>query len=677
MSSRRRLLALLLLTFLLGLGCVSLVWRWKAPAYVERRLERITGHRTTVGAVSLTLGLDLVAHDVRVAGAPPFDSQILARAGRVVVQLQGPGGFWTPSGITIEGLDIEYLGTAAGDNLRGVAGPAKRGLAGRSHVSTIRPPWIRATKARLRGSIALPHGPHLAFRIPDLAFERTAEGKLQASLQRAVFDAEGIGSLRALALTLDYDLDRLLVSSGGDVSVTASGGGPLLDGLAFHATLRDSDAAFKLHQRDPALHQVLITGTWSPQTIELTADIQDLALRPLGHLAGRRGLGLEYARASLHASTAIDRPSLRAEFALDTAIRGLDIMHPAIDTLPWRQQNGSLTLHGMLDLASGRVDIAGGNLKLLAASMSLAGWLQVSRSPRGSLTLATARQSPLACAALFRGQPLPVQEALAGLEVEGKLGFSVTASFDASAWEDLKLDLAVHPICSVKREATALATLLPVLLSPSAPVRVPTKLPLGPFHPDFVPLALMPAHLTGAFLTSEDSKFFHHHGFDLEMIRVALAQDLQNRSFQRGASTITQQLAKNLFLTHQRTLARKLEEAVLTWRLQKLLSKERVLELYLNVIELGPGIRGVKEAAREYFGKEVGALTPLESAHLAALTPNPYALARRFRDGQVDEGWQERLYDLLGMMRRNSRLSSSDLAAARGSKLVLRQLGPR
>ena len=187
----------------------------------------------------------------------------------------------------------------------------------------------------------------------------------------------------------------------------------------------------------------------------------------------------------------------------------------------------------------------------------------------------------------------------------------------------------------------------------------------------------MPRHLTGAFLTSEDSKFFKHHGFDLEMIRHALAQDLENGSFQRGASTITQQLAKNLFLSHRRTLARKLEETVLTWRLQELLSKERVLELYLNVIELGPGIQGVKQAAREYFGKEVAALTPLESAHLAALTPNPHVLARRFRDGKVDEGWQQRLFDLLGMMKRHGRLSSADLAAARSSKLVLHELSPR
>jgi monofunctional biosynthetic peptidoglycan transglycosylase len=183
----------------------------------------------------------------------------------------------------------------------------------------------------------------------------------------------------------------------------------------------------------------------------------------------------------------------------------------------------------------------------------------------------------------------------------------------------------------------------------------------------------MSRYVPSAFLAAEDSRFFTHHGFDLEMIRHALAQDLENRSFDRGASTITQQLAKNLFLSSRRTLARKIEEAILTWRLQNLLSKDRILELYLNVIELGPGIRGVKQAARAYFNnKGASNITPLEAAHLAALTPNPHVLARRFRDGQVDEGWQQRLYDLLGSMRRNGRLSPAELAEARSTKLVLR-----
>jgi hypothetical protein len=677
LSSRRHLTILFALLIILGLGCVGLLWRWKVPAMVERRLERLTGHHATVGSVTLTHRFELLVHDVRIAGAPPFDSQILARADMVLVRLRGPSGFFSPSQVLIEGLDIEYLGTAAGDNLRGLVGSGKPSAPALARQRPASAPRIEARDARVRGSVAIPHGPRVAFRIPQMDLLRVPDGKLTASLRGAVFDGEGLASLRASILNIDYDRTRLALSSSGNMTVDIPGGGTLLDDLTLDASLHGDEASFELRSGDPSERKMVITGHWSSQTIELTVDTHDLSLRPLGILAARHALGLENTRASLRGWAVVHRPTLRGSFGIDGGMGGLDILARSVDMVPWRSQAGSLAMQGTVDLATGRIDLTGGNLKVLAASLSLGGWLEVSGPLRGSLVLSTPRHAPLPCAALLLGQPTPVQQVLAGMEVDGRLGFKVAVDFDASAWEDMKLDVAVDPVCSVLSEANVVAALLPVLRQASAPMRIPTRLPLGTFHPDFVPLSIMPRHLTGAFLTSEDSKFYRHRGFDLDTIRLALAQDLQNGSFQRGASTITQQLAKNLFLSHDRTLARKLEEAVLTWRLQRLLSKERTLELYLNVIELGPGIHGVKQAAHDYFGKDVASLTPLESAHLAALTPNPHALARRFRDGNVDEGWQQRLIDLLGMMKRNGRLSAAELAAARGSRLVLRDLGAR
>jgi hypothetical protein len=674
-SSRRHLTLLLALMLLLGLGCLGALWRWKVPGWVERRLEGLLDHRVTVGSVTLTHRFELLLHDVRIAGAPPFDSQILARADLVLVRLRGPGGFFTPSQVLIDGLDIEYLGTAAGDNVRGLSAAPPRPGRTRGPGTRAPHPQIDARNARLRGTIALSHLPHIAFRIPQLDFIRNSEGKVHASLRGTVIDAAALGSLRATTLKVDYDREHVALASEGNLTAEVAGGGLFLDGLELDASVRGPAGSIEVKSGDPAQRKVLVTGRWTPQSIELSADAQDLALQPLAILATRYAIGLESTRASLHTSVLVDRGSLRASFSIDGGVGGLDLLHGAIDVVPWRGQGGSLALQGVADLVSGRVDLTAANLRLLAANLSLAGWLEASRTPRGSLVLATPRHNPLPCAPLFLGQPAPVQQALSGLEIEGRLGFKVAVEFDAAAWDELKLDVAVDPVCQVRSEAGVLASLLPVLRQASAPVRMPTQMPLGTFHPDFVPLTSMPRHLTGAFLTAEDSSFFRHRGFDLDMIRLALAQDLQNASFQRGASTITQQLAKNLFLSQRRTLARKLEEAVLTWRLQELLSKERILELYLNVIELGPGIRGVKQAAREYFGKDVSTLVPLESAHLAALTPNPHALARRFRDGTVDEGWQQRLIDLLGMMRRHGRLSTAELTAARSSQLVLRELG--
>ena len=669
MHSRRRLIVVLLV---LALACagVATLWRWKAPGIVRRRLEQAIGHRATIGGVSLNHRLEVVVSDVRIAGAPPFESQTLARADRIVVRLRGPGGFFSPSAVVIDGLDIEYLGTAAGDNLHVPSLPAKTGTSTNKSAGPNAFPTVIARHVRIRGSVALAHAPLIEFRVPQAEFQRSSDGTVQAALQHLVVDAVGVGSLRVRALSAQYDHRRLSISSGGNVAVEVPGGGTLIENLSLTGTLSVEKAAVEIQRRDAADKQTLLVAHWQPGAFDLAVDAHDVPLHALGVAVVNRAIGLESAKASVHASITVDHA--RADFEFQTRVGGIDLLHPAIDLVPWRNQAASLNLRGTADLASGRIEIASGDLKALAVPLSFRGWVDLLQAPRGSIELST--RAPLACGTLLMGQPAPVKQALSGLELEGKLGFKLAVDFDASAWEDLGLDLAVEPVCEVRREANALASLLPILLKPSAKGQTPTILPLSPLHPDFIPLSQMPQHLPSAFLTSEDSKFYHHRGFDLDMIRHALAQDLHNRSFDRGASTITQQLAKNLFLSHRRTLARKLEEAVLTWRLQKLLSKDRVLELYLNVIELGPSIRGVKQAAHVYFGKDVAELTPLESAHLAALTPNPHVLARRFRDGQVDEGWQHRLYDLLGMMKRNGRLSKAELAAARGSKLVLRDL---
>src|SRR5207302_4623890 len=124
-------------------------------------------------------------------------------------------------------------------------------------------------------------------------------------------------------------------------------------------------------------------------------------------------------------------------------------------------------------------------------------------------------------------------------------------------------------------------------------------------------------------VAAEDGKFFRHHGFDADMIRHALDHDLEAGRIDKGASTITQQLVKNLYLSGERTIARKLEEAVLAWRAEQLLDKRRILELYLNLAELAPGVHGLADGAERYFGKLPDQLSGDEAAQLAALLPAP------------------------------------------------------
>ena len=133
----------------------------------------------------------------------------------------------------------------------------------------------------------------------------------------------------------------------------------------------------------------------------------------------------------------------------------------------------------------------------------------------------------------------------------------------------------------------------------------------------------IPELLKEAVRVAEDARFYEHEGVDYEEMSEAVKKNLGRGQWARGASTITQQLAKNLYLSTEKSLIRKLKEFFLALRLDDELSKHRILYLYLNVIEFGPGIFGVEAAARHYFGKSVGQLTLEEIARLTAVIPKP------------------------------------------------------
>jgi monofunctional biosynthetic peptidoglycan transglycosylase len=139
----------------------------------------------------------------------------------------------------------------------------------------------------------------------------------------------------------------------------------------------------------------------------------------------------------------------------------------------------------------------------------------------------------------------------------------------------------------------------------------------------WMPLSNISPYLMKAVLIAEDDNFWRHEGFDYEAIQKAIERDLKDKRFRFGGSTISQQLARNLFLSPEKSLFRKVREAFITWKMEKVLSKRRILELYLNSVEWGEGIFGAEAASRHYYGKSSSELTPQEAARLAAILPNP------------------------------------------------------
>ncbi|MEM6290228.1 MAG: biosynthetic peptidoglycan transglycosylase, partial [Myxococcota bacterium] len=195
--------------------------------------------------------------------------------------------------------------------------------------------------------------------------------------------------------------------------------------------------------------------------------------------------------------------------------------------------------------------------------------------------------------------------------------------------------------------------------------------------PHYVPLSRVPL-IAGAFVTLEDTRYFRHDGLDPEQIGNALWHNLAKGSADRGASTITQQAARNLFLGLDRSAARKLQEAFLATRLEAVVGKRRLLEVYLNIIELAPGVHGVEDAAQFYFGLSADALTPLQATHLAMLAPAPRTYSKRFVSGDVDAAWTQNLHAQVRRLARHRVISREQMIAAlRGSlDLVDRRASP-
>lgn len=162
-----------------------------------------------------------------------------------------------------------------------------------------------------------------------------------------------------------------------------------------------------------------------------------------------------------------------------------------------------------------------------------------------------------------------------------------------------------------------------------------------------------------AIVLSEDWGFYQHEGIDINQIKVALGEMVEGDRF-RGASTITQQMVKNVYLTEDRTLWRKLHEIILAQKVEKVLHKNRILEIYLNVIEFGPEIFGIKKASYHYFKKHPSELNPREAAFLAMLLPSPKRYYTSFKKKKLTPFASDRVDDILVKMRMGKILTPAE-----------------
>ncbi len=386
---------------------------------------------------------------------------------------------------------------------------------------------------------------------------------------------------------------------------------------------------------------------------------------PLGALAplAPRGVVLDAAHAT--GALEVHRDAARITVDVDVAIDGGSLDHRVL-------AQAAVPIAGAIRasvaISPEAIAVSRAQLTLGAAQLTASGWLRRGAPASGQIeaSLATAL-----CGDLLASLPAELRGPLDGMVLAGTLGGHLRLSVDlaAPAGDGVELTTSITDACRTEAEppaadVTRLAGPADQVFADGSHARI------GKGEPGWTAIARLPAHVAGAFVSAEDARFHDHAGFDLLQIARSLEIDLREHRLARGGSTISQQLVKNAFLSQRRSFDRKLQEAILTWRLEARLDKTQILERYLNLIELGPRVYGLTAAARHWFDAAPADLTIRQAAFLAALTSEPTSMSRRVRRaGGLDADSAARVDVVLRAMRRDGLIDTAQLDAARAAGL--------
>ena len=400
-----------------------------------------------------------------------------------------------------------------------------------------------------------------------------------------------------------------------------------------------------------------VSVAFTPGSSMLTAHGDHIPMAGIAPLVPR-ALDLSTAHASGTLTVRRDEGDWRVDLA--GGFTDIRVQHAALAAQPIAV---SASLHGVATLSHDAIALRDAVIDVGAAHYNASGWLH-----RGSPTSAqldvTLQQG--ACDALLASVPVELRGPLDGMAMTGTFGGRGRLAIDlqAAVGDGVTLDLDLDNHCDVTAEppnadVTQLAGVSDQVFADGSHALV------GKDQPGWVRVHDLPSYVIGAFTSAEDARFFDHHGFDVKQIAKSLEIDLRDGQISRGGSTISQQLIKNAFLSQRRSLDRKIQEAILTWRLESRLSKHAIIERYLNIIELGPHVYGLHAAAHHWFDKPASELTVKQAAFLGGLTAEPTAMSRHVRRaGALDPESAARVDLVLHMMRANGVIDGDDLDRA-------------
>jgi hypothetical protein len=345
----------------------------------------------------------------------------------------------------------------------------------------------------------------------------------------------------------------------------------------------------------------------------------------------------------------------------NVALRGIAMKQPKIAPEPIRGLDLSVSGRGLLD-DKGKLRIDDAEVDMGALHAKAHGTIEES-AEHFAVNLGL-DVTPAACQSLLDSAPQGLLPTVRGVRIGGTFGANIALAFDTATIDKMTLDYRIDDQCKMVATPTDLSR---DHLTGSFTYRA--------YHPDgttfdqvtgpgsasWTPLDDISPFMISAVLTTEDGAFYKHHGFNHSAIRSSVQANLKARKFVRGASTISMQLAKNLFLARDKAMSRKIEEVILTDYLEQIFRKDDLMELYLNVVEFGPDIYGVNQAADHYFGRKPEELNVLECYFLASLLPSPLRYGKMWEKSEVSETWMKHLQALMAIGARNGKISHSEL----------------
>jgi hypothetical protein len=401
-----------------------------------------------------------------------------------------------------------------------------------------------------------------------------------------------------------------------------------------------------------------------------------VSLSSLGVRAGQMGLR-DVRQATLAADGSADFSDdfESVELGGKVSVGGLTLERRELSPEPVGPWSFEASLKASARLDGSAVDISSSELHWGELRAELSGRVENSaerRQVQGRLRV------PLAgCQSVLDAMPNGLLPLVHGMKLSGSFGIDLSVRYDTNAPKDTQASLKVQNECRVREvppELSAHRFERPFMREVKGPDGSPLSIESGPGTPSWVSIDDISRHMESAILICEDAGFNSHAGFDFRALESAIKDDLKQGRFARGASTVSMQLAKNLYLGREKTLSRKVQEAFLTMLLEQQLDKRRILELYLNVVELGPGLYGVGDAAQYYFATPARALTLGQSLYLASLLPNP-TFSHFAPDGKLSAGWLTYLHRLMEIAHKIKRIDDSELQAALEEEIAFRVPG--